>query len=191
MKECLETFFFKLLTDFFSDSSKKHQKIAKVLFFSRRATSLCDTFFPGKLRSLVIFLRNLVQFFWNFWQQKQNLAENYQHSCQNSTPRFHRDFWGNTCSSEKKSNEYSDFQRNFSFFVVFWDDYQKGVPLPKWEYWGKTIFFWKKNVFDFFSALERRIVILWRWISNRLSKMRLVCLEEFFSRRSFLFWKIF
>ena len=44
----------------------------------------------------------------------------------------------------------------------------------------ENVFFLKKNVFEFFLALERRTVILWRWISNRLSKNRLICLEELF-----------
>ena len=93
-------------------------------------------------------------FFWNFWQQKQNLTENYQHNCQNSTPRFRRDFWGNTCSSEKKSTEYSDFQGNFSFFCRFLGWLSKRRPWPKWEYWGKTIFFGKKMFLIFFRLLS-------------------------------------
>ena len=52
-------------------------------------------------------------------------------------------------------------------------------------------FFEKKNVYEFFSALERRIVILWRWISNRLSKLRLVCLEELFQGDCFFSEKNF
>ena len=56
---------------------------------------------------------------------------------------------------------------------------------------GKCFFFLGKKCSSIFLALERRIVILCRWISKRLSKMRLVCLEEIFSRRLFLFWKFF
>ena len=36
------------------------------------------------------------------------------------------------------------------FFVVFWVDYQKGVPVPKWEYWENMIFFLEKKRFWFF-----------------------------------------
>ena len=43
-----------------------------------------------------------------------------------------------------------------------------------------SFFFEKRKVFEFFSALGRRIVIFWRWISNRLSIMRFSCLDELF-----------
>ena len=39
------------------------------------------------------------------------------------------------------------------FFVVFWVDYQKGVPVPKWEYWENMIFFFGKKTFLIFFRL--------------------------------------
>ena len=42
------------------------------------------------------------------------------------------------------------------------------------------IFFSNINVYDFFSDLGRKIVVLCWWISNRLSKKHFFCLEELF-----------
>ena len=150
-------------------------------------------FFPGKLRSLVIFLRNLVQFFQYFddkneiWQKTISTVVKTRLCASVGT------FWGNTCSSEKNpmSNSLQIFS-GFLFFLSFFGMIIKKASLcPNESIEGKCFFFGKKNVFEFFSALERGIVILWRWISNRLSKMRLVCLEEIFLKEIVSFLKIF
>ena len=58
---------------------------------------------------------------------------------------------------------------------------EKASLRPNECFEGHFVFFLKKRkIFEFFPALERRMVILWRRISNRLSKMRFICLEEVF-----------
>ena len=56
---------------------------------------------------------------------------------------------------------------------------------------GHFIFFEKRKVFEIFPALGRRIFILWRWISNRLSKMRFFRLNELFQGDCFFSEKKF
>ena len=36
------------------------------------------------------------------------------------------------------------------------------------------------NVYEIFSEFEQNFVVLWQQHFNRLSKMRFICLEEFF-----------
>ena len=119
--------------------------------------------------------------FLNFWRQNRNLTGNCQHSCQNSTLLFRRDLLRKYKFSQKNPMNNSIQIFNGIFFVVFWFDNRKGVSVPKWMFWGTLRFFLKKRkVFEFFSALGWRVVILRRWISNRLSIIRFFCLEELF-----------
>ena len=53
----------------------------------------------------------------------------------------------------------------------------------------KQFFFPNINVYEFFSDLERKIVVICWWISNRLSKRRFFSSRGTFSGRMFLFWK--
>ena len=56
----------------------------------------------------------------------------------------------------------------------------KIVPIFNWTFWRKFLFLQKVTVYESFSELERRIVVLWQWISNRLSKISFISLKAIF-----------
>ena len=50
----------------------------------------------------------------------------------------------------------------------------------------EKLFIERSKVYEVFSELEQKIVILWQWNFNRLSKLRFICLEGLFREIFFL-----
>ena len=98
-------FFSNFWRVFFSDSCKNYRKIVKLLFFICLEQLLYVKIFSWKTKASGNFSPKFSAVLYKFLTTNRNLAEKYQHSCQNLTLRFRGDLCGNTCSPEEKSNE--------------------------------------------------------------------------------------
>ena len=174
--------FFKLLADFFSDSCKKYRKIVKMLFFICLEQLLYVKIFSWKTKESGNFSPKFSAVFSEFLTTKSNFDRKTSAQLSKLDSALPSGPFVETHVLPKKNpmnNCLQIFSGVLVFLSFFWDDNRKGVSVPKCMIWG-TFLFLKRKVFEFFSALGRRIDILWRWISNRLSKMRFFCLEVLF-----------
>ena len=104
-------------------------------------------FIPGKKLSLIFFFSEWGAggSFSEFCGKNGLLAENCQESCKIGTQSFQRNFLRRDMFSEKfpMNKFFQTLSVCLVFFVVFWHNYQNGVPVSRWIYCG--IFLWLNN----------------------------------------------
>ena len=147
-------------------------------------------FFPGKLKSLVTFLRNLVQFFLKFWRKNQNLAEKISTVVKTRLRASVETFCGNTCSPEKNPMNYSVqiFSGIYVFLSFFGMIIEKASLCPNECFEGRSFFLEKKGFWVFFSSWAENCHTLAMNLQP-IVKNAFFLSRGTFSRRLILFWK--
>ena len=96
-------------------------------------------------------------------------------------------FWGTICFPKENQFEkgfvlWAEFFFSFIEFVL--PVYQKRVPVCWWTFRDKSFFRTKISLW-IFSEITRKIDVLLQRVFYRLTKLRFICLEEFFGRIPF------
>ena len=140
-------------------------------------------FIPGKRFSLMFFFRKGGKggggAFQNFVEKLDFGRKIVRRVVRTGLNVSRATFWGKTRFSEKFP--VNNFFQTFSIVLVFcrFLAYLSEMrPCVQMKLLRKI--FKQLNVYGNFSEFEQNFVVLWQQHFNRLSKMRFICLEEFF-----------
>ena len=172
--------------DLFWTLPKNFNRLSKMCNYLSRETSSEEKFFVKKINSLINFQKSSGVFLENL--KKMDFRQRFISTVIINGFYISREiFWGKNMFPEKNQLEKSLYTSSavlFSFVDFVWPVYQKRVLVCRWTFWDKSVFR-TKTFLRLFSELTRKIVVLWQRIFYLLTKVRFICLEEFFGRVSF------
>ena len=187
----VESMFSRLFLDIRQMFFEVWKQIVKIVSFSAQINFSWKKFISGTVFSLMFFFRkgqggggvfqNFVEKL-DFWRKIVRRVVRTGLNVSRAT------FWGKTRFSEEFP--VNNFFQTFSIVLVFFRllAYLSEMrPCVQMKLLRKL--FKQLNVYGKFSEIEQNFVVLWQEHFNRLSKMRFICLEEFFYG-NFVTWKV-